>query len=90
MRHKWNEGEDRTIARYIVLYDTPRAFKKYSEDFGVTEKSVASRYYRNRKYIDLLTYYQRGYEYATIPLKKWYERLWESVKKILNIFKKSI
>ena len=79
MRHRWNEGEDRAIARYIVLYDKPAAFRKYSEDFGVTEKSVASRYYRNRKYIDLLANYQRDYEHTVTLPEKWYERIWRRI-----------
>lgn len=90
MRHRWNKTDDRTIARYIVLYDTPQAFRKYSEDFGVTEKSVASRYYRRRAYIKFVID-----EILPSPLElykhshktSWFRRLWESVKNMLGISK---
>lgn len=84
MRHRWIDAEDRAMARYIVLYDKPEAFRKYAEDFFISEKAVASRYYRNRKYIDLLANYQRDYEYVATPLKKWYERMWRKITEILK------
>lgn len=87
MRHRWTKAEDRTIARYIVLFDKPAAFRKYSEDFGVTEKSVASRYYRSRAHIDAMANDLGDYESIAIPPRKWYERLWESVKSMLDISK---
>lgn len=85
MRHRYTEADDRIIARYITRYDRPYAFRKVAEALEVTEKSVVSRYYRKRQFID---YYVN---YAISPLPKpqgrepWYSRLWKSVKSMLNI-----
>lgn len=87
MRHRWIEAEDRTIARYIVLFDKPAAFRRFAEDFFISEKAVASRYYRNRAYIDIMANDLKDYESIVTPPKKWYKRLWKSVKSMLNISK---
>lgn len=87
MRHRWNAADDRTIARYIIRYDKPYAFKRAAEALEVTEKSVASRYYRRRQFIDNYV------NCALSPLpesqkkKPWYSRLWKSVKSMLDILK---
>lgn len=87
MRHRYTEADDRIIARYIIRYDKPCAFRRVAEAFEVTEKSVASRYYRRRRFID---YYVN---YAMSPLPEpqerepWYSRLWKSVKSMLDISK---
>lgn len=89
MRHRYTENEDRTIARYMVLYNLDRtdAFREFAKYFGVTEKSVASRYYRRKQFID---YYVNC---AMSPLPEpqerepWYSRLWKSVKSMLDISK---
>ena len=87
MRHRWSEADDRIIARYIIRYDKPYAFKRVAESLEVTEKSVASRYYRRKQFID---YYVNC---ALSPLpepqerKPWYARLWKSVKSMLDISK---
>lgn len=87
MRHRWIKAEDRTIARYIVLFDKPSAFRRYAEDFYISEKAVASRYYRNREYIDIMVNDLSNYEDIVTPPEKWYERLWKSVKSMLDISK---
>lgn len=84
MRHRWIDAEDRAMARYIVLYDKPEAFRKYAEDFFISEKAVASRYYRNRKYIDLLANYQRDYEYIVTPPENWFKRIWRKITERLK------
>lgn len=87
MRHRYTEADDRIIARYIIRFDKPYAFKKVAEALEVTEKSVASRYYRRRQFID---YYVNC---AMSPLPEpqerepWYSRLWKSVKSMLDISK---
>lgn len=87
MRHRYTEADDRIIARYIIRYDKPYAFKRVAEALEVTEKSVASRYYRRRQFID---YYVNC---AMSPLPEpqerepWYSRLWKSVKSMLDISK---
>ena len=87
MRHRYTEADDRIIARYIIRFDKPYAFKKVAEALEVTEKSVASRYYRRKQFID---YYVNC---AMSPLPEpqerepWYSRLWKSVKSMLDISK---
>ena len=87
MRHRYTEADDRIIARYIIRFDKPYAFRRVAEALEVTEKSVTSRYYRRRQFID---YYVNC---AMSPLPKpqerkpWYSRLWKSVKSMLNMSK---
>lgn len=87
MRHRYTEADDRIIARYIIRFDKPYAFRRVAEALEVTEKSVASRYYRRKQFID---YYVNC---AMSPLPEpqerepWYSRLWKSVKSMLDISK---
>ena len=87
MRHRYTEADDRIIARYIIRYDKPYAFRRVAEALEVTEKSVTSRYYRRRQFIDNYV------NCAMSPLpepqerKPWYSRLWKSVKSMLDISK---
>ena len=85
MRHRWINAEDRTIARYIVLFDKPEAFRKYAEDFYISEKAVASRYYRRRTYIDSIVDDLNSCD--VIPAKRVSPlgKLWMAVKSMLNI-----
>lgn len=87
MRHRWNEADDRIIARYIIRYDKPYAFRRVAEALGVTEKSVASRYYRRRQFIDY--YVNCALSPLPEPQKKepWYSRLWNEIKSMLDISK---
>lgn len=87
MRHRWINAEDRAIARYIVLFDKPEAFRKYAEDFFISEKAVASRYYRRRTYIDSIVNDMNSYD--VIPAKRisLLGKLWMAVKSMLNITK---
>lgn len=87
MRHRYTEADDRIIARYIIRFDKPYAFRRAAEALEVTEKSVASRYYRRRQFIDNYV------NWAMSPLPEpqerepWYSRLWKSVKSMLDISK---
>ena len=87
MRHRYTEADDRIIARYIIRFDKPYAFRRVAEALEVTEKSVTSRYYRRKQFID---YYVNC---AMSPLPEpqerepWYSRLWKSVKSMLDISK---
>ena len=87
MRHRWINAEDRAIARYIVLFDKPSAFRRYAEDFYISEKAVASRYYRRRTYIDSIVNDLNSCD--VIPTRKvsLLERFWKAVKSMLNISK---
>lgn len=89
MRNRWTEYDDRTIARYMVLYNLDRtdAFREYAKYFGVTEKSVASRYYRRKAYID--AYINTLQNLDAVPGNKgnFLSRLWNAVKSMLNISK---
>lgn len=87
MRHRWINAEDRTIAGYIVLFDKPEAFRKYAEDFYISEKAVASRYYRRRAYIDSIVNDLNSCD--VIPAKRvsLLGKLWMAVKSMLNISK---
>ena len=85
MRHRWSEADDRIIARYIIRYDKPYAFRRVAEALEVTEKSVASRYYRRKQFIDY--YVSCALSPLPEPQNKepWYSRLWKSVKSMLDI-----
>lgn len=87
MRHRWTNAEDRTMARYIVLFDKPEAFRKYAEDFHISEKAVASRYYRRRAYIDSIVNDLNSCD--VIPAKRvsLLGKLWMAVKSMMNITK---
>lgn len=87
MRHRWINAEDRAMARYIVLFDKPEAFRKYAEDFFISEKAVASRYYRRRAYIDSIVDDMNSYD--VIPAKRvsLFRKLWMAVKSMLDISK---
>ena len=85
MRHRWSEADDRIIARYIIRSDKPYAFRRVAEALEVTEKSVASRYYRRKQFIDY--YVSCALSPLPEPQNKepWYSRLWKSVKSKLDI-----
>lgn len=87
MRHRYTEADDRIIARYIIRYDKPYAFKRVAESLEVTEKSVASRYYRRKQFIDY--YVSCALSPLPEPQNKepWYSRLWNEVKSMLDISK---
>lgn len=87
MRHRWIDAEDRAMARYIVLFDKPEAFRKYAEDFYISEKAVASRYYRRKVYIDSIVNDINSWD--VIPAKRVsiLGKLWKSVKSMLDISK---
>lgn len=65
MRHKWSEVDDRVIARYMALFETPTCFKRSAEALGVTEKSVRCRYNRRKLFIQACTL---NYIAQTCPL----------------------
>lgn len=52
MRHRYTEAEDRAIARYIALFGFNKGLKDYAEGYNLSLKSVSSRYYRRKSYID--------------------------------------
>lgn len=87
MRHRYTKADDILIAKYIIGYVKPYAFRRAAEALEVTEKSVTSRYYRRRQFIDNYV------NWAMSPLpepqerKPWYSRLWKSVKSMLDISK---
>lgn len=87
MRHRWIDAEDRAMARYIVLFDKPEAFRKYAEDFFISEKAVASRYYRRRAYIDSIVNDLNSCD--VIPAKRVsiLGKLWKSIKSMLDFSK---
>lgn len=87
MRHRYTEADDRIIARYIIRFDKPYAFRRVAEALEVTEKSVASRYYRRKQFIDY--YVNCAMSPLPEPQEKepWYSRLWKSVKSMLDISK---
>lgn len=89
MRYRYTEYDDRTIARYMVLYnlDKTDAFREFAKYFGVTEKSVASRYYRRKAYID--AYIETLKSLDAVPGNKgnFLSRIWKAVKSMLNISK---
>lgn len=87
MRHRWINAEDRTIARYIILFDKPEAFRKYAEDFYISEKAVASRYYRRRAYIDSIVNDMNSYDVIPAKRASLLGKLWMAVKSMLNITK---
>lgn len=87
MRHRWINAEDRTIARYIVLFDKPSAFRRYAEDFHISEKAVASRYYRRRIYIDSIVNDLNSCDVIPAKRASLLEKLWKSVKSMLDISK---
>ena len=55
MYHRYTEADDRVIARYMALFETPTCFKRSAEALGVTEKSVRSRYNRRKLFIQACT-----------------------------------
>lgn len=65
MRHRYTEADDRVIARYMALFETPTCFKRSAEALGVTEKSVRSRYNRRKLFIRACTL---NYIHLTNPL----------------------
>lgn len=84
MRHKYGKNDDELIAFYLYLHKDRRiAFRSAAESLEVTEKSVASRYYRHRDSIEKM-----AHTYDEPPQREpWYARLWKSVKNMLDISK---
>lgn len=86
MRHRWSEADDRVIARYMALFETPMCFRRSAEALGVTEKSIRSRYRRRKTFIQACTL---SYIHQTDPIlnsKRNLKRLsiWTLVKRFLK------
>lgn len=82
MRHRYTEAEDRAIARYIALFGLNKGLKDYAEGYSLSLKSVSSRYYRRKSYIDD---YSREYlQYLATEERKrnTFYRILEQIKKL--------
>lgn len=65
MYHRYTEADDRVIARYMALFESPACFRRSAEALGVTEKSIRSRYSRRKTFIKACTL---NYIYHTCPV----------------------
>lgn len=65
MYHRYTEADDRVIARYMALFETPACFRRSAEALGVSEQSIRSRYRRRQTFILACTF---NYIHQTDPV----------------------
>lgn len=84
---KWTLKEDRMIAEAIVSTNNKSiAFEKISNQLGVSKKAVESRYYRNKKEIEMLILEAiKLNEYFSENNIPWYKKLWKVIRNMLNL-----